>query len=177
MRANRFVLQPLSLRELLELQHLIRSEGLPSYVPRRAMLIWLLEAGFTIREAADIVGCHYTNAHFWIKRFRAEGAASLLDRPRPGRPRLYDRSIETRVIELIDSHPADLGLGFRTWSLAKLEQYLRLHEGIEGLSRETIRRMLRRNGFRFVPGSAWQRADYPTTPPSRDAPSTSIPLD
>ncbi len=177
MRANRFVLQPLSARELLELQQLIRSEEFPSYVTRRAVLIWLLEAGFTIRHAADIAGCHYTNAHFWVKRFRTEGAFSLLDRPRPGRPRLYDRSIEIRVIELMDSHPADLGLGFRTWSLAKLEQYLRLHEGIEGLSRETIRRMLHRNGFRFIPGRAWCRVDYPNARANDGIPPTSSPRD
>lgn len=177
MRLNRFVMRPLSARELLELQQLIRSEELPSYVARRAMLIWLLEAGFTIREAADIVGYHYTNAYFWIKRFRAEGAASLLDRPRPGRPRIYDRSIETRVLELITSRPADLGLGFRTWSLAKLEQYLQLREGIEGLSRETIRRMLNRNGFRFVPGRAWCRVDYPDARAKRCSLPTSLPRD
>ncbi len=81
----------------------------------------------------------------------------LLGRKRPERPRLFDRATETRVIEAATSRHADLGLPFTTWSLVKLERYLRGKEDV--LSRGTIRRILHRPGLRFLTGQTWCRSD------------------
>ena len=153
MANKRFPLRSLTAEELLELQHLLRAEKTAASVFRRCRLIWLLAAGYNLAQASVITGLHYTNAHAWAKRFQSEGLPRLLGRPRPGRPRLYDRKTETLVIEAATSRPPDLGLPFTTWSLIKLERYLRAQE--EVLSRETIRRILHRHGLRFLTGRSW----------------------
>jgi len=156
-----FLLPPLSGEDLLELQRLIRAPSTAAGLYRRCLLIWQLAAGYSIRDAAQIANLHYTNAHKWVKRFQSDGLASLRERKRPGRPRIHGGEIEDVVIKTATSRPPDLGLGFTTWSLAKLEQHLRQHSGISSISRETIRHILSRHGLRFLTGQTWCESDDP----------------
>ncbi len=156
-----FLLRSLSVEELLKLQRLLRAEKTPAAVFRRCRLIWHLAAGFNLREASDLSGLHYTNAHLWIKRFQEEGIPTVLGRRRSGRPRLYDPQAETVVIEAATSRPRELGLGFTSWSLAKLEEYLQVEKALPTLSRETIRRILHRHGLRFLTGQTWCQSTDP----------------
>ena len=104
---------------------------------------------------------HYTNAHKWVKRFQSEGLAGLKDRKRPGRPKIHTGQIEELVIKAATSRPPDLGLGFTTWSLVKLEKHLSQHHPIAPISRETIRRILARHGLRFLTGQTWCQSTDP----------------
>jgi len=160
--ANRlFKLPPLAAEELLELQRLLRGEKTSAPVFRRCRLIWHLAAGYSLGEAANLAGLHYTNAHLWVKRFQEEGLSRLLGRLRSGRPPRYQAPVESQIIEIATSRPADLGLGFTTWSLAKLEEFVRSQKKWETLSRETIRRILHRHGLRFLTGQTWCRSSDP----------------
>jgi len=151
--ANRpFLLPALSADNLLELQRLMRAEQVSAAVYRRCRLLWELAAGCNLQEAADWSGLHYTNAHLWVKRFQWEGVPRLLGKHRSGRPRIYTPREESSILEAATSRPFDWGLGFTTWSLAKLEEYLRSQAGMDSLSRETIRRVLHRYGLRFLTG-------------------------
>lgn len=154
-------LRELSAGELVELQGLLRAETTPAGVFRRARLIWLLAGGYSIAQASRYVGLHYTNAHKWMKRFQAEGLQGLHSRRRQGRPRVYDQAAEDRVVDVATSRPKDLGLGFTTWSLTKLAAHLREHEQLPHISHETVRRILRRRGFRFLTGCTWCQSDDP----------------
>jgi transposase len=156
-----FLLPPLSAEELLHLQKLLRGENTHASVYRRSRLIWELASGCNLSEAAEFAGLHYTNAHLWVKRFQNEGVDRIVGRSRPGRPRVYGTKAETRIIKMATSHPTDLGLGFTTWSLAKLEEYLRSRKGMENLSRETIRRVLHRHGLHFLTGQTWCESNDP----------------
>lgn len=156
-----FLLPALGAKDLLVLQRLLRARTTPIGLYRRCLLIWELAAGYSIAEASEIADLHYTNAHKWVKRFQAAGLGGLRDQPRPGRPRLYRGDIETVVIEIATSRPVDLGLGFTTWSLAKLEKHLRQLPGLELISRETIRHILTRHGLRFLTGKTWCESDDP----------------
>jgi len=156
-----FLLPPLSGEELLELQRLVRAPSTSAGLYRRCLLIWQLAAGYSIREAGQCANLHYTNAHKWVKRFQAEGLAGLRDRPRPGRPRVHAGDVEELVIKTATSRPADLGLGFTTWSLAKLERHFQQHRAITPISRETIRHILSRHGLRFLTGQTWCESDDP----------------
>jgi hypothetical protein len=69
--------------------------------------------------------------------------------------------MEELVIKTATSRPPDLGLGFTTWSLAKLEAHLRQHPGISSISRETIRHILSRHGLRFLTGQTWCQSSDP----------------
>ena len=154
-------LRELSADELLELQSLLRAEKTPAAVFRRARLIWLLAGGYSIAAAGEYVGLHYTNAHRWVKRFEAEGLGGLQSRARQGRPRVYDGAAEDRVVDLATSRPKDLGLEFTTWSLPKLTKHLRGHEGLPGISHETVRGILRRRKLRVLAGRTWCESEDP----------------
>ena len=156
-----FLLPPLSGEELLELQKLIRAPSTPAGLYKRCLLIWQLAAGYSITEASQVANLHYTNAHKWVKRFLSVGTQGLHDRKRPGRPRVYVGEVEDLIIRTATSRPVDLGLGFTTWSLAKLENHVRQYSGIATVSRETIRQILSRHGLRFLTGQTWCESNDP----------------
>ena len=156
-----FLLPLLSGEELLELQRLIRAPSTPAGLYRRCLLIWQLAAGYSIRDASQIAYLHYTNAHKWVKRFQSDGLTGLQDRKRPGRPRIHGKEIEELVIKTATSRPPDLGLGFTTWSLAKLENHLSQHSRLSSISRETIRQILSRQGLRFLTAQTWCESTAP----------------
>jgi transposase len=156
-----FLLPPLYTDELLQLQKLLRAENTRSAVYRRCRLIWELAAGCNLTEASELADLHYTNARLWVLRFEDDGVGCLMGRPRPGRPPIYSDKDHTRIIEIATSRPTDLGLGFTTWSLGKLEEYLQHQKGLGTLSRETIRRVLRRHGLRFLTGETWCESTDP----------------
>ena len=156
-----FLLPSLSVNDLLELQKILRAHTTPAGLYKRSLLIWELAAGFNIADASRIANLHYTNAHKWVKRFQADGLEGLRDRPRPGRPRTHTDDAERAVIEIATSRPKDLGLGFTTWSLAKLERHLRELSGLKPISRETIRHILARHGLSFLTGQTWCESNDP----------------
>lgn len=158
---HRHDLRELSADELLEMQRLLRAETTAGALFRRCRLIWLVAGGYSIADASEYAGLHYTNAHAWVKRFEAEGLAGLQTRPRSGRPKVYGQDVEDLVIDLATSRPKDLGLRFTTWSLTKLSRHLQEAEGIEGISHETVRGMLQRHGLRFLTGGTWCESTDP----------------
>jgi transposase len=141
--------------QLAELQRVLRSRTTPAGLRQRSALIWLLAGNASLAEASDWVGLHYTNAHIWTKRFLKSGLAGLTDRPRPGRPRVYGKAVDTEVIKAAAAQPKDLGLPFTTWSLPKLQEYLSQQSGLEQITRSTIRRRLHQEGFHFYEGQTW----------------------
>ncbi len=151
----------LSAEQLVGLQRLLRSRSIPAGVYRRAALLWQLAAGASLTEASEEVGLHSTNAHRWVRRFLKEGVEGLGDRARSGRPRNYDRRITTQILKVAMARPLDLGLGFTTWSLPKLEEYLRRRPGLKHLARSTIRRRLLPAGLRFRAGQTWCESPDP----------------
>lgn len=156
-----YELRELSADELLKLQDLLRAEKTPGSHFRRCRFIWLLAGGYSIAQASDYVGVHYTTAHGWVKRFEAEGLDGLRTRTRSGRPRVYDTDAEDLVVDIATSRPKDLGLSFTTWSLSKLTKHLHETEGLPNISRGTVHSILQRRGLRFLTNRTWCESDDP----------------
>jgi transposase len=148
-------------RQLVELQQVLRSRSSSSGLRQRSELIWLLAGGASLAEASEWVGLHYTNAHIWVKRFRESGLTGLSDHPKSGRPRVYGDEVTTELIKVAAARPKDLGLKFTTWSLPKLQEYLRRQSDLGTVTRSTIRRRLRQEGFRFRDGHTWCESQDP----------------
>jgi len=147
--------------QLFDLQRLLRARNTAAGLRRRCNLIWLLAAGASLAEASEWAEIHYTNAHLWMKRFLESGIAGLSDRPKPGRPRVYGAEFDTAIIKAAAARPKDLGLAFTTWSLPKLEEYLKDQPGLAGITRSTIRRRLHQEGFHFYEGQTWCESQDP----------------
>ena len=66
---------------------------------------------------------------------------ALTDLPRPGKPRSYKTEIEAEVTALTCSAPPQ---GAKRWTLLRLEEAARKRPQMKGISRETIRRLLKK---------------------------------
>lgn len=66
---------------------------------------------------------------------------ALRDAPRPGAPRQYQTDVEAEITALSCSTPP---AGARRWTLVLLEQEARRRPGMQQISRETIRRLLKK---------------------------------
>jgi transposase len=66
---------------------------------------------------------------------------ALFDIARTGRPRKYDTAVEAQVTALACSAPP---AGRKRWTVVELEQAARRESGMAQLSRETVRRMLKK---------------------------------
>ncbi len=78
-----------------------------------------------------------------IRRAYLKGGVehALHDRARPGKPRRYDTDVEARISALACSEPP---AGARRWTIALLEQAARAQAEIGPISRETVRRLLKK---------------------------------
>lgn len=66
---------------------------------------------------------------------------ALLDVARPGRPRVYDTDAEAQVTALACLAPPE---GRKRWTMVELERAARREPGLGNVSRETVRRMLKK---------------------------------
>ena len=108
----------------------------------RAHVLSALDRGIPETQIMAVLGIGRTA----IWRTRAaylEGGAehALHDLPRPGKPRRYDTDIEARISALACSEPP---AGARRWTLELLEQVAQAQAGIGPISRETVRRLLKK---------------------------------
>src|SRR5947209_3493587 len=76
----------------LTLQHWMLRPKTPVGVARRARALLLLEQGYTYVRTATWVGLSEYHLRKWAKRFLEQGAAGLVEKPRPGRPRVLSRN-------------------------------------------------------------------------------------
>ena len=66
---------------------------------------------------------------------------ALCDAPRPGKPKQYQTDDEAHVAALACSDPPE---GAKCWTLARLTEAARTHQHMAGISRETVRRFLKK---------------------------------
>ena len=127
-------------RELIESY---RTKGLRNVREvNRAHILSALDRGVA---QADIMAVLSVGAMV-IWRTRAaylEGGAqyALHDVARPGKPRQYDTDVEAQVSALACSAPPK---GAKHWTLVLLEQAAQAQAGIGPISRETVRRLLKK---------------------------------
>ena len=111
----------------------------------RAHVLSALDKGIPEAQIMAVLGIGRTA----IWRTRAaylEGGVehALHDLPRPGKPRRYDMGIEARISALACSEPP---AGAKRWTLELLEQAAQAQAGIGPISRETVRRLLKKTAL------------------------------
>lgn len=118
--------------------------------------------GRTAAEIADRVGLHLTTVYDWVYRFNREGFVRFEAVPNPqGRPSSLSSRQVRRLIATALARPADLGLPFTHWSIAKLQDYCRDKKLLPPLSNEWVRRLLRREGISFQRTKTWKESPDP----------------
>jgi transposase len=93
--------------------------------------------------------------------FNADGFDSLYPRYAGGRPPAFTLAQRREIKTIATSKPAEHGLPFSRWSLAKLADFL-VAEGVVGdISHEGLRELLRAEGVSFQAVKTWKQSADP----------------
>lgn len=121
----------------------IRSKGLHrTREVNRAHILSCLDRGISESQIMEVLGVGRT-AVWRARAAYLQGGIdlALFDVERSGRPRQYDTDSEARVTALACSTPPT---GRQRWTMVELERVARQEPGLAGVSRETVRRMLKK---------------------------------
>ncbi len=129
----------------------VRSKGLHhAREVNRAHILAALDRDTPQALIMDMLGVDRTAIWRTRSAYLADGVqAALFDAPRSGRPHRYDTDAQVWVTALACSAPP---AGAKRWTVLRLEQAAGAELGLQGLSRETIRRLLKKTGSN--PGGA-----------------------
>lgn len=108
----------------------------------RAHVLSCLDRGIPEAQIMAVLGIGRT-AIWRTRAAYVQGGVELavFDMARSGRPRQYDTDAEARVTALACSAPPE---GRQRWTLVELKRAARQELGLGSVSRETVRRMLKK---------------------------------
>lgn len=133
---------------------------------RRAEVLVLYAAGMEAAAIAQAIGCHVNTVYADVQAFDRCGLACLQHPLQGGAPARISATQQAEIGRLADHAPGDVGLPYGRWSLAKLRQYVLQHRIVKAISREHLRRLLKKRGSSSgaLSGScaAMTRADWPS---------------
>ena len=143
-------------RQRLELEYLVSHTPVAKERCRAQALLWLDE-GESAEQVAEFLHVGRRTVYDWVERFRDRSGLDLrrrlADAPRSGRPRAAGGGVDSRIAQVIDTDPRDLGYRSTVWTAPLLVGHLRDHHEIE-VSRKTVSRAIARLGIR------WKRPRY-----------------
>jgi transposase len=96
-----------------------------------------------------------------IHNFNADGFDSLYPKYRGGRPPTFTLPQRREMKKIAKSKPAEHGLPFSTWSLAKLADFLVAEGVVDDISIEGLREILRAEGVSFQRIKTWKHSRDP----------------
>ena len=121
----------------------IRGKGVHhSREVNRAHVLSCLDRGIPEAQILSVLGIGRTALWRTRSAYLQGGVAlAVFDVERSGRPSEYDTDAEARVTALACSAPPN---GRRRWTIVELERLARQEPGLSHVSRETVRRMLKK---------------------------------
>lgn len=158
--------RPLTIRpatpEELDRLHRLLEHPLQPWQRRRLEAVLLHAAGHTAQDIAALLGVHVNTVYADLRLFHRRRLDGLLKRgPLGALPRLTPSQRRT-IWRLAQESPSELGLPYGRWSLAKFRDYLIGHRIVSAISREHLRRVLKKGGTRSAASLASSGARTPT---------------
>ncbi|HZJ29503.1 MAG TPA: helix-turn-helix domain-containing protein [Solirubrobacterales bacterium] len=128
---------------------------------RRAQMVLLSAQAMEVAQIARVTFTSEDRVRDVIHNFNADGFEALYPRYRGGRPPKFTLPERRQIKKVALARPADHGLPFSTWSLAKLADFLVAEGVIEDISHEGLRRLLDEEGVSFPTRQDLQGLDRP----------------
>jgi transposase len=122
--AERVWVRELSDHEGQRLPRILRRSTGSVVTWRRAQMMLLSAQGMPVPRIAEVTFTSPDRVRDVIHNFNADGFDALYPRYRGGRPATFSLAQRRQIKQLALSRPADHGLPFSTWSLAKLADFL-----------------------------------------------------
>jgi transposase len=128
---------------------------------RRAQMVLLSAQGMDVAAIAKVAFTSEDRVRDVIRNFNADGFDSLYPKYRCGRAPKFTLGQRREIKKIAKSRPADHGLPFSTWSLAKLADFLVAEGVVEDISHEGLRALLREEGVTFQRLKTWKASKDP----------------
>jgi transposase len=145
--------------------HKVLEETLTPGQRRRAEAILLYTAGLAAVDIAQWLDVHPNTIYADLHAFGHYGIAAIHHVSRGGAPQEITPAQEAEIQRLAELPPYTLGLPYGRWPLAKLRAYLIQQHVLKTISREHLRRVLKKGGCTFVGSSANCSALIPNVAP------------
>jgi transposase len=129
--------------EVRQLEHLIVAAEHPA-ICRRAQAVLLCAAGCEATLIAAALAVHPNTIYTDLRAFAHRGVAGLSALGQAQRAGSFTQEQRARILELAQTPPDQLALPWGRWSLAKLRAYLIQHHVLRAISREHLRRLLKK---------------------------------
>jgi transposase len=127
--------------------HRLLEAPLQPWQRRRAETLVLHAAGVAAVDIARLLGVHVHTTYADLQAFQRQGVDSLRRPRRAGAPAVLSAAQVQAIWRSAQMPPYELGLPYGRWSLAKLRAYLIRQRVLQGVSREHLRRLLKRGAL------------------------------
>jgi transposase len=123
---------------------------------RRAQMVLWSAQGMSVPQIARLAFTSEDRVRDVLHNFNADGFDSVYPRYRGGRPPQFTLAQRREIKKIAKSKPAEHGLPFSRWSLAKLADFLVAEGVVEDISHEGLRELLRAEGVSFQSVKTWK---------------------
>ncbi|WP_433418346.1 IS630 family transposase [Microtetraspora malaysiensis] len=132
---------------------------------RRAQMVLLSAQGMPVAKIAQVAFTSEDRVRDVIHNFNTDGFDSLYPKYKGGRAPTFTLPQRREIKKIAKSKPAEHGLPFSRWSLAKLADFLVAEGVVEDISHEGLRELLRAESVSFQAIKTWKASrdpDYAT---------------
>jgi hypothetical protein len=124
------------------------------------MVLWSAQ-GISVVQIAGLAFTSEDRVRDVLHNFNADGFESLYPRYAGGRPPVFTLAQRREIKKIAKSRPAEHGLPFSRWSLAKLADFLVAEGVVEDISHEGLRELLRAENISFQAVKTWKASADP----------------
>jgi transposase len=128
---------------------------------RRAQMVLLSVQGMDVAGIAKVTFTSTDRVREVINNFNEDGFDSLYPRYAGGRPPTFTLPQRQTIKKIALSRPADHGLPFSTWSLAKLAEFLVAEGVVDDISHEGLRALLGNEEVSFQAIKTFKQSNDP----------------
>ena len=146
-------IRKLHISEIRQLHELLEQD-FSTRQRRRAEVLLLYSAGMEALTIAQALGSHVNTIYSDLQAFERSGVECIRQRLYGGAPVRITEGQRAAILNLAEIPPGEVGLPYGRWSLSKLREYLIRHRVVKTISREHLRRVLKKGGSAFAMLSA-----------------------
>jgi transposase len=128
---------------------------------RRAQVVLWSAQGMNVARIAGLAFTSEDRVRDVLHNFNADGFESLYPRYAGGHPPVFTLAQRREIKKIAKSRPAEHGLPFSRWSLAKLADFLVAEGVVEDISHEGLRELLRAENVSFQAVKTWKASADP----------------
>ncbi|MDP9841165.1 transposase [Streptosporangium lutulentum] len=153
--------RPLSMEEGRRLQRITRTAKDPIKL-RRAIVVMMSGQGQSVPDITSLMQVGDDYVRDVIHAFNERGFDALDPKWSGGRPPAISERVRERICLIAKTVPAEWGIaGMSTWSLRTLAEHLIARGVVAAISREHLRRILRKGGVSWQTTTTWKASTDP----------------